>query len=105
MNDPDARRRLPDGLAKDFLSGMVNGNVVPQRRWSFVRLFRRIAAMVAARLFFAGLSYATVVGIGMLGDIRIFLSIYRRCNHEQNQNGGGRAFSGNFVDGERRFSG
>ena len=67
MNEPDARRRLPDGYADDFVAGMLSGNAVPQKRWAFVRAFRRIAAAVVAMLLFAGLSYAAVVAVEELG--------------------------------------
>ncbi|MBR3820726.1 MAG: zf-HC2 domain-containing protein, partial [Kiritimatiellae bacterium] len=67
MNEPYARRRLPDGFADNFVAAIANANAVPQRRWAFVGLFRRIAAVVAAMLLFAGLSYAAVVAVDELG--------------------------------------
>ena len=67
MNEPDARRRLPDGYADDFVARMLSGNAVPQKRWAFVRAFRRIAAAVVTMLLFAGLSYAAVVAVDELG--------------------------------------
>ena len=67
MNEPEARRRLPDGFADNFVAAIANANAVPQRRWAFVGLFRRIAAVVAAMLLFAGLTYAAVVAVEELG--------------------------------------
>lgn len=67
MNEPYARRRLPDGFADNFVAAIANANAVPQRRWAFVGLFRRIAAVVAAMLLFAGLTYAAVVAVEELG--------------------------------------
>lgn len=63
MNEPQSRRRLPDGFADDFVAAMANANVAPRKRWKFARLFRRIAAVLAAMLLFAGLSYAAVVAV------------------------------------------
>lgn len=67
MNEPQARRRLPDGFAEDFLAAMAKNGNAPQKMWKFARLFRRIAAALAAMLLFAGLSYAAVVAIGEFG--------------------------------------
>ncbi len=67
MNEPDARRCLPDGFADNFVAAIANANAVPQRRWAFVGLFRRIAAVLAAMLLFAGLSYAAAVAVDILG--------------------------------------
>ena len=67
MNEPEARRRLPDGFADNFVAAIANANAVPQRRWAFVGLFCRIAAVVAAMLLFAGLTYAAVVAVDELG--------------------------------------
>lgn len=67
MNEPDARRRLPDGFAEEFIARIVADSVGPQKRWTFVRAFRRIAAVLVAILMFAGLSYAAVVAVDELG--------------------------------------
>jgi predicted anti-sigma-YlaC factor YlaD len=47
MNEPQARRRLPDGFAGDFLAAMAKNGNAPQKMWKFARLFRRIAAALA----------------------------------------------------------
>lgn len=67
MNEPEARRRLPDGFAEEFIARIVADSVGPQKRWTFVRAFRRIAAVLVAILMFAGLSYAAVVAVDELG--------------------------------------
>lgn len=67
MNEPDARRRLPDGFAEEFIARIVANSVGPQKRWTFVRAFRRIAAVLVAILLFAGLSYAAVVVVEEIG--------------------------------------
>lgn len=61
MNEPSARRRLPDGFIDHFLSELKHGGSVPQKRWFLAGMLRRIAAALAAMLLFAGLSYAAVV--------------------------------------------
>ena len=63
MNEPRAQRRLPDGFADAFLAKMTNGENAPRKRSKFARLFRRIAAALAAMLLFAGLSYAAAVAV------------------------------------------
>ena len=67
MNDPAACRRLPEGFAEEFLASLAHGKVAPQKRWAFVGMFRRIAAVLAAMLLFAGLSYAAAVAVDILG--------------------------------------
>ena len=67
MNDPAACRRLPEGFAEEFLASLAHGKAAPQKRWAFVGMFRRIAAVLAAMLFFAGLSYAAAVVVDILG--------------------------------------
>ena len=67
MNEPYARRCLPDGFAEEFIARIIAGNAGPQKRWTFVRAFRRIAAVLVAILMFAGLSYAAVVAVEELG--------------------------------------
>ena len=63
MNDPESLRRLPNGFAEQFTVEMAKRHAAPQRKWALVRAFRRIAAVLAAMLLFAGLSYAAVVAI------------------------------------------
>ncbi len=63
MNEPAALRRLPDGFADSFVLEMGQRRATPQKKWMFVRVFRRIAAVLVAMLLFAGLSYAAVVAI------------------------------------------
>lgn len=60
MNEPEARHRLPEGFADAFIAKMAAGHTHPQQRWTFVRAFRRIAAVLVVMLSFAGLSYAAV---------------------------------------------
>ena len=67
MNDPAVCRRLPEGFAEGFLASLAHGKVAPQKRWAFVGMFRRIAAVLAAMLLFAGLSYAAAVAVDILG--------------------------------------
>ena len=69
MNDPAVCRRLPEGFAEEFLASLAHGKAAPQKRWAFVGMFRRIAAVLAAMLLFAGLSYAAAVAVNELsGD-------------------------------------
>ena len=69
MNDPAVCRRLPEGFAEGFLASLAHGKAAPQKRWAFVGMFRRIAAVLAAMLLFAGLSYAAVVAVdGLRND-------------------------------------
>ena len=69
MNDPAACRRLPEGFAEEFLASLAHGKAAPQKRWAFVGMFRRIAAVLAAMLLFVGLSYAAAVAVNELsGD-------------------------------------
>ena len=63
MNDPAALRRLPDGFTDQFVTEIAKWRTAPQRKWMFVRAFRRIAAALVAMLLFAGLSYAAVSGL------------------------------------------
>ena len=63
MNEPAALRRLPDGFTDQFVTEIAKWRTAPQRKWMFVRAFRRIAAALVAMLLFAGLSYAAVVAI------------------------------------------
>ena len=58
MNDPDARRCLPAGFAAGFLETMSAKHAMPQRKWAFLRVFRRIAAALAAMLLFSVFAYA-----------------------------------------------
>ena len=67
MNEPEARRHLPEGFADDFIVRMTADHAKPQRIWAFARMFRRIAAVLVAMLIFAGLSYAAVVAVGRGG--------------------------------------
>ena len=67
MNEPEARRHLPEGFADDFIARMTADHAKPQRIWAFARMFRRIAAVLVAMLIFAGLSYAAVVAVGRGG--------------------------------------
>jgi predicted anti-sigma-YlaC factor YlaD len=67
MNDPAVCRRLPEGFAEEFLASLAHGKAAPQKRWAFVGMFRRIAAVLAAMLLFAGLSYAAAVAVDILG--------------------------------------
>ena len=68
MNDPAVCRRLPEGFAEGFLASLAHGKAAPQKRWAVVGMFRRIAAVLAAMLLFAGLSYAAVVAVDGLRD-------------------------------------
>ena len=69
MNDPAVCRRLPEGFAEEFLASLAHGKAAPQKRWAFVGMFRRIAAVLAAMLLFVGLSYAAAVAVNELsGD-------------------------------------
>ena len=68
MNDPAVCRRLSEGLAEEFLASLAHGKAAPQKRWAVVGMFRRIAAVLAAMLLFAGLSYAAVVAVDGLRD-------------------------------------
>ena len=63
MNDPESLRRLPNGFADQFAAEMVKRHAAPQRKWALVRAFRRVAAVLAAMLLFAGLAYAAVTGL------------------------------------------
>ena len=67
MNESMARRHLPGGFAEDFVASFARSKRVPQKRWAFVGMFRRIAAVLAAMLLFAGLSYAAAVAVDVLG--------------------------------------
>ena len=68
MNDPAVCRRLSEGFAEEFLASLAHGKAAPQKRWAVVGMFRRIAAVLAAMLLFAGLSYAAVVAVDGLRD-------------------------------------
>ena len=63
MNDPESLHRLPNGFADQFAAEMIRMHAAPKRKWELVRAFRRIAAALAAMLFFGGLSYAAVNGL------------------------------------------
>ncbi len=68
MNEPEARRTLPDGFADEFLADMERRKAQPQRLWFLVSRFGRIAACVAAMLLFSLFSYAVVKVVGRSGD-------------------------------------
>ena len=57
LNAPSARHTLPDGFADGFVAEMARRHAMPQRRWAFVRQFRRIAAVLA--LLLGGAAMAT----------------------------------------------
>ena len=57
LNAPSARHTLPDGFADGFVAEMARRHAMPQRRWAFVRAFRRIAAVLA--LLLGGAAMAT----------------------------------------------
>jgi len=63
MNGHEALRRVPDGFSERFLSEIAKRHAVPQRKWALVRALRQIAAVLAAMLLFAGLSYAAVTAV------------------------------------------
>ena len=58
---------LPDGFSERFCASLMQKNAIPQKHWAFVGMFRRIAAVLAAMLLFAGLSYAAAVAVDILG--------------------------------------
>ena len=58
---------LPDGFSERFCAFLMQENAIPQKRWAFVGMVRRIAAVLAAMLLFAGLSYAAAVAVDILG--------------------------------------
>ncbi|MBR3221768.1 MAG: zf-HC2 domain-containing protein [Kiritimatiellae bacterium] len=61
MNERNARRHLPKDFADEFVAGILRERTAPQRRWTLFAKIRRVAAVLLAALFFAGLSYATAV--------------------------------------------
>ncbi|MBQ6328693.1 MAG: zf-HC2 domain-containing protein [Kiritimatiellae bacterium] len=61
MNEPMARRWLPQGFAEGFLAEVAERHAKPQRRWAFLAAFRRVAAVLVAMAIFAGLVYAAAV--------------------------------------------
>ena len=63
MNEPMARRWLPQGFAEGFLAEVAERHAKPQRRWAFLAAFRRVAAVLVAMAIFAGLVYAATVGL------------------------------------------
>ena len=63
MNEPEARRHLPEGFVDDFIAKMIADHTQPKRIWAFTKVFRRIAAVLVAMLLFAGISYAAAMGI------------------------------------------
>ena len=68
MNAALADEHLPDGFSERLHAFLVQENVVPQKQWKYLGMFRRIAAVLAAMLLFAGLSYAAAVAVHVLGD-------------------------------------
>ena len=63
MNEPEARRHLPEGFVDDFIAKMIADHTQPKRIWAFTKVFRRVAAVLVAMLLFAGISYAAAMGI------------------------------------------
>ena len=61
MNERNARRHLPKGFSDELVAEILREHTAPQRRWALFAKIRRVAAVLLAALFFAGVSYATAV--------------------------------------------
>ena len=67
MNAALADEHLPEGFTERFQAFLAQENAMPQKHWKYLGMFRKIAAVLAAMLFFAGLSYAAALVANELG--------------------------------------
>ena len=67
INAALADEHLPEGFTERFHAFLAQENAMPQKHWKYLGMFRKIAAVLAAMLLFAGLSYAAAVAVDILG--------------------------------------